>query len=140
VGGAEIDVAARLRSVAGNRETLVAGRDQLDRMVEPSRGDTVLYAGSASRASQRRRPNEGRDYADPLGIDAELLGQTVLDPGHIPAALPYGQLAVGPSAARREQLDRIVALSRRRAVLVDRHRGTGECGGGIADRRILVLC
>ena len=74
-----------------------------------------------------------------LGVDAELLGEAVLEAGDVLAPLPHRQLAVGPGAAGGEQLDRIVVLGRRRVMRIGRHRGAGERSLGIADRRILII-
>ena len=76
---------------------------------------------------------------DLLGVDAELLSQSILEPGYVLAALPHRQVAVGPGAAGGEQLDRVVVLGRRGIMLINRHRRTGEGGLGVADLRVLVI-
>ena len=82
---------------------------------------------------------KGRNNANLLGIDAELLGQAVFETGHVLAALPHGQLAVSPGAARRKQLDRVVMLGRRLITRIDLDVGRIERRVDIAKARVFML-
>src|SRR5205085_5770256 len=137
--GRDPDVVARLGPVARDRKTLVARGDQLDRTVQPARRDRDQRGALGQRAARAEgAADEGRNDMYFLGVDAELLGEAVLEAGDVLAPLPHRQLAVGPGAAGGEQLDRIVVLGRRRVMRIGRHRGAGERILGIAYRRILL--
>src|SRR5438067_9997611 len=130
---------ARLGPVAGDREALVARGDQLDRTVQPARRDRDQRGALGQRAARAEgAADEGRNDMYFLGVDAELLGEAVLEAGDVLAPLPHRQLAVGPGAAGGEQLDRIVVLGRRRVMLVELDRRGGEGRVGVADRRVLI--
>ena len=67
-------------AVGGDGEALVAGRHQLDRPVEPPRRDGDQRGALGQRAARAEgAADKGRDDADVRRVDAELLGQPVLE-------------------------------------------------------------
>src|SRR5262249_19004835 len=58
--GAETETVPGLSAIAGDREALVARRDQLDRAVEPFRGDRDQRGALCQRPARAERPTDIR--------------------------------------------------------------------------------
>src|SRR5580704_15550744 len=97
-----------LGPVARDRKTLIARGNEFHRTIKPPRRDRDQRRTLGQRAARAEGATDKRRYdMDFVGVDAELLGEAVLKPGDVLARFPDRQLAVGPSAARCEQLDRV---------------------------------
>src|SRR3984885_12161003 len=107
----ELNMMAGFGAVGGNRESLVAGRYQLDRPADPASGKRDKRSALAERAARTERPtHERRHDTDVIRGHAQLLGQAVLEAPDILAGFPYCEYAAVPRRDRTEQLDRVVVL------------------------------
>src|SRR5580693_3265163 len=108
---AEPDVLASFSSIGGNGESLIAGRYELDRAVEPFRGQGDPGCTGIGSLRAERAADVARNRSHPVWIDVELLGNPILGAPHELRRFIDGQLRAIPRAGRGKQFDRIVMLS-----------------------------
>ena len=113
--GAEPDALDRRRPVADEREHLLAGQGELDRPPDdpgaPARPATACGRGMPF--DPNPPPTCWRDDPDPLGVEAEHLGERCPRAERRPASSRRGSAARRPtSATRGVRLHRVVVLDR----------------------------
>ncbi len=137
--GTELDLMPGLGAVGRDGETLIAGRDQLDRAAQAPRN-----AGDDGRAWRHRAlraeaaADIGIDDANLAGIDTELVGYAVFQTVNVLARLVDDQAVAIPHTTGGEQLHRIMVLRRRLIGSDQLHLGLLECAGKVTDLGIFL--
>ena len=108
---AQLHALVRFGTVSGDGETLIARGHQLERpadLLRRHRHDGSALGERAARAEGAA--HEGRDRANLLRRDAQLMRNAVLDAIHVLARFPHGEPVAVPGAGGGEKLQRVVVL------------------------------
>ncbi len=131
---------ARLGPIGRDGEPLIARGNELDRAVEPAgRERNERGARRHGALGPERTADKMAHHMNLVGIDAEALGDAVLEAIDELARLVDGELVAFPHAGGGEQLKRIVMLRRGAVFRVDRDVRGGERGLGVTLVRQLAM-